>query len=176
MLTFIIALAAVAQPFAVSDPRSSDAVALFDDMCVRTLLGQKAGADPNRFMTMKVDPKDARQTLPEFEPDKAWGVVGMKSRVETFLGFNKGICSAEVLKADRSSIQTDFDQLVNRTAASLKTSPKLETQNDNPINGKPASYRAWRLKTPKGDILLALTATSEGAADLQHLMTASFVK
>ena len=177
-MTFILLLSAMlaAQSPASADPRSSDAVALFDDMCVRTLLGQEAAADPTRFLIMKVDEKDARATLPEFDPDTAWGVMGRQSKVEMYLGSGHGICSTEVLAADRTSIRADFDQLVNRTAATLGSSAKLEAQNDNPVNGKPASYRAWRLKTPKGDIMLALTAASEGAAEIQHLMTASYVK
>jgi hypothetical protein len=177
MLIFAAALAMmIAQPSAVPDPRSADAVALFDDMCVRSLLGQKTSGDPTRFQMMKVDEKDARETLPEFDADKAWGVVGTQSKVRMFVGSGHGMCAAEVLSADRDSVRAEFDQLVNRTATFLHSSAALEVQNDNPINGKPASYRAWRLKSPKGDIMLALTAASEGAADVQHLMTASYVK
>ena len=177
MLIFTAAVSmSMAQAVPTTDPRSSDAVALFDDMCVRTMLGEQPVGDPSRFQLMKVDEKDARETLPEFDPDKAWGVVGTKSQVRVFVGSGHGVCAAEVLAADRDSIRADFDQLVNRTAAFLHTNASLEVQNENPINGKPASYRAWRLKSPKGDIMLALTAASEGAADVQHLMTASYVK
>lgn len=175
MIAASLALVA-AQPSPGQHPRSSDAVGLFDDMCVRTLTGEKASGDPTRFQLMKVDEKDARETLPEFDPDKAWGAVGTQSGVKMFIGYGRGICSAEVLAADRDAIRADFDQLVQRTAAFLHSTASLEVQNDRPVNGKPASYRAWRLKSPKVDIMLALTAASEGAADVQHLMTASYVK
>jgi len=177
MTMFLLLAALVAsQSPAVSDPPSSDAVALFDDMCVRTLLGEQSSIDPARFLLMKVDEKDARSTLPEFDPATAWAAVGTRSQARLFLGSKQGVCSEEVLAADRASIKAEFERLVNRTAASLRTAATLEIQNENPINGKPASYRAWRLKTPKGDIMLALTAASEGAAEIQHFMTASFVK
>lgn len=177
MLFLATSLALVAAQLSpAQDARSSDAVALFDDMCVRTLTGQKPAGDPTRFQLMKVDDKDARHTLPEFDPDKAWGAVGTRSGVKMFVGFGHGICSAEVLAADRDAIRADFDQLVQRAAAFLHSPASLEVQNEIPLNGKPASYRAWRLKSPKGDIMVALTAASQGAADVQHLMTASYVK
>lgn len=177
-MTMFVLLSALlgAQSPAVSDPRSSDAIGLFDDMCVRTLLGEKSAMDPTRFQIMKVDQKDALETLPEFDPDKAWGVLGKQSQVRMYVGFGHGMCAGEVLAADEAAIRADFDQLVARTAAALGSTAKLEVHNDDPINGKPASYRAWRIKSPKGDIMLALTAASEGAADVQDLMTASHVK
>jgi hypothetical protein len=177
-MTMFLLLSAVlaSQSPAASDPRSSDAVAMFDDMCVRTLLGEKSAINPQRFVIMKVDERDARETLPEFDPDTAWGVVGRDSNVRMFIGSGRGICSAEVMSADQTSMRSDFDELIVRVARELQSPAKLEMQNDAPINGKPASYRAWRLKSPKGDIMLALTAASEGAADVQHFMTASYVK
>lgn len=176
ILLFTLSAALAAQAPAVSDLKSSDAINVFDGMCVRPLLGDNPAIDQKRFLIRKVDEKGARDTLPEFDPDKAWGVLGINSKVEIYVGTGHGVCTGEVLAADQQSILRDFDQLVARTAIRLRTAALLESHNDKPINGKPAIYRAWRLKSTKGDIVLTLTAASDGAAEVQHLMTATIAK
>ena len=177
MNMFVAAAVALALQSPVSsDPRSSDALALFDDMCVGTLIGQKSHVDPALFVMMKVDEKDARATLPEFDPRKVWGVLGKRSNVQMFIGNGPGLCMAEVMESDAESIRTGFEQLVQRTAKMLGSAAQIEKQNRNPANGGKATYQAWGLKSYRGDIMLALTASTTAGSEVQHLLTAGYVK
>jgi hypothetical protein len=44
------------------------------------------------------------------------------------------------------------------------------------IEGKDATTSMWRMNSPKGDIILAVTTYPDPTFMIQHLMTASYVK
>lgn len=175
---FVVAAAIAIEPAqAASDPRSDDAVSAFGDLCVGLFTGNpKSEVDPTRFNVTKISEQNAR----EIEPDAKgilWDVSGTKSGVHMLVHNEPtGVCVVEVAEAEEAAIRADFQHLVQQTSAALGSAARQEPDRRKQFDGKDATTSMWRMKAPKGDIVLAVTTYPDAKFMIQHLMTASYVK
>ena len=88
----------------------------------------------------------------------------------------KGLCVAEVAEAEEAAIRSEFERLVQQTSTALGSAPRRQSDQRRRIEGKDATTSMWRLKSPKGDIMLAVTTYPDPKFMIQHLMTASYVE
>jgi hypothetical protein len=172
-----VAVTAIQPVQASSDPRSDDAVAAFGDLCVRLFAGDTMPElDPMRFAISKIGKEQAREIKPDIKGD-LWDVSGTKSDVHLLVHHEpNGLCVVEVAEADEPTMRADFVRLVQQTSTALQSPPQREPDKRNRIEGKDATTSMWRMKSPKGDIMLALTTYPDAKFMIQHLMTASYVK
>lgn len=162
---------------AAPDAKGVDAVTVFGDLCVNLLTGNpKSEVDPTRFAITKISEQNARQIEPDVK-GPLWDVSGMKSGVHMLVHYEPtGMCVVEVAEADEATIRTDFERLVQQTSTALRSAAQREPDKTNKIEGKNATTSMWRMKGPKGDIMLAVTTYPEAKFMIQHLMTVSYVK
>jgi hypothetical protein len=66
--------------------------------------------------------------------------------------------------------------LVQQTSTALRSAATQEPDRRKEVEGKDATTSMWRMKAPKGDIMLAVTTYPDAKFMIQHLMTASYVK
>jgi hypothetical protein len=177
-LLFVAAAALTAHSAqAAPDPKGGDAVTAFGDLCVNLFTGNpKSQVDPTRFTVTKMSEQDAREIKPEVK-GPLWDVSGTKSGVRMLVHYEPtGMCVVEVAEADEATIRMDFERLVQQTSAGLRSPAQREPDKRNQIDGKDATTSMWRMKAPKGDIMLAVTTYPEAKFMIQHLMTVSYVK
>jgi hypothetical protein len=175
---FIAATALTIEPaLAAPDPKSDDAVSAFGDLCVSLFTGtKKSELDPSRFAVTKVGEKTARKIKPDVQ-GPLWDVSGTKSDVHMLLHYEPtGLCVVEVAEADEAAIRGNFERLVQRTTTTLGSAAQREPDKRNDIKGTDATTSMWRMKSPKGDFMLAVTTYPDPTFMIQHLMTASYVK
>jgi hypothetical protein len=177
-ILFVAAAALAIQPaLAADDPKSDDAVVAFSDLCVSLFTGdRKSEVDPIRFSVTKISEKNARKIKPDVK-GPLWDVSGTKSDVHLLVHYEPaGLCVVEVAEADEAAVRAEFERLVQRTSATLGSAPQRQPDKTNRIEGKDATTSMWRMKSPKGDIMLAVTTYPDPKFMIQHLMTASYVK
>lgn len=174
----MIAVAMAAQPvFAETDSRSNDAVFAFDDLCVSLFTGEESKAAPGRFVVTKLSDKTVRKIKPGLKGQTLWDVSGPQSDVHMLVHYDPtGLCVVEVAEADESAIRAEFDQLVQRVAKVFDSAPQREADKLHRIEGQDTTTSGWRIKSPKGDVFLAITTNPSRKFMIQHLMTASFVR
>jgi hypothetical protein len=175
---FVAAATLITQPAqAVPDPKADDAVTVFGDLCVRLFTGTgKPDVDPTRFVTTKISEQDARDVKPDVK-GPLWDVSGTKSEVHMLVHYEpQGLCVVEVAEADEASIRTGFERLVQQTSTTLGSPPQREADKRKRIEGNDATTTMWRIKNPKGDVMLAVTTYPDSKFMIQHVMTASYVK
>jgi hypothetical protein len=162
---------------AAPDPKGDDAVAVFGDLCVNLFTGNpKSEVDPTRFAVTKISEQNAREIKPDVK-GPLWDVTGTKSGVHMLVHYEPaGLCVVEVAAADEATVRTDFERLVQQTSTALRSATQREADKTNKIEGKDATTSMWRLKGPRGDIMLAVTTYPEAKFMIQHLMTVSYVK
>jgi hypothetical protein len=178
VLLFVAAAALTGQSAqAAPDPKGDDAVAIFGDLCVNLFSGNpKSEVDPTRFVITKISEQNAREIKPNVK-GQLWDVSGAKSGVHMLVHYEPvGMCVVEVAEADEATIRTDFERLVQQTSSSLQSAVQREPDRTNKIEGKDATTSMWRMKGPKGDIMLAVTTYPDAKFMIQHLMTVSYVK
>lgn len=159
------------------DARADDAVSVFGDLCVSLFTGsQKPQIDPARFTFTRIAEATAREIKPDVK-GPLWDVSGVKSGVHMLVHYEPaGLCVVEVAEADEATVRADFLALVQRTSTSLGSPAQRQPDRLNRIEGKDATTSMWRMKSPKGDIMLAVTTYPDAKFMIQHLMTASYVK
>ena len=162
---------------AATDAKGDDAVIVFGDLCVNLFTGNpKSDVDPTRFAITKISEQNAREIKPEVK-GPLWDVSGTKSGAHMLVHYEPaGMSVVEVAKADETTIRTDFERLVQQTSSTLRSAAQPEPDKTNKAEGKDATTSMWRIKGPKGDIMLAVTTYSEAKFMIQHLMTVSYVK
>jgi len=174
----IAATSLIAGPaLAAADPRGDDAVTVFGDLCVSLFTGKKQSeVDPTRFAITKISEENARSIKPDVK-GPLWDVSGTKSDVHMLVHYEPaGLCVVEVAEADEVTIRVDFERLVQQTSTTLGSAAQRERDKRNRIQGKDATTSMWRIKSPKGDVMLAVTTYPDPKFMIQHLMTASYVK
>ena len=176
--SFVLAAAIATQPVqAATDVRSNDAVLAFDDLCVSLFTGKESKADPARFSVTKIGDETARKIKPSLNGQTLWDVSGTQSDVRMLVHYEPaGLCVVEVAEADEGAIRAEFERLVQQVSTTLDSTPQREADKRNRIEGKDATTTGWRIKSPKGDIMLAVTTYPEPKFMIQHLMTASYVR
>jgi hypothetical protein len=177
-LTYFFAALIISQPAqAADDPRSSDAVAVFSDLCVSLFSGsRKSELDANRFSTTKIGEETARKIKPNVK-GPLWDVSGTVSDVRMLVHYDpEGLCVVEVAEADEEGVRAAFEATVQQTSTALGSTPQRQPDQRNRIDGKYATTSMWRMKSPKGDIMLAITTYPDGKFMIQHVMTASYVR
>lgn len=175
---FVAAAALITEPLpAATDPRGDDAVTVFGDLCVSLFTGkEKSEVDPTRFAITKISEQHAREIKPEVK-GPIWDVSGTKSDVHMLVHYEPaGLCVVEVAEADEATIRAGFQRLVQQTSTTLGSRAQREPDKRNRIQGKDATTSMWRVKSPKGDVALAVTTYPDPKFMIQHLMTASYVK
>ena len=162
---------------AAPDGRGENAVTVFDDLCVSMFTGnEKSEIDPARFTVTQVGEPTARKIKPDVK-GPLWDVSGTKSDVRMLVHYEPtGLCVVDVAEADEANIQVHFGQLIQRTSAALGSAAQREPDARNRVGTKNATTSMWRMKSPKGDIMLAVTTYPDAKFMIQHLMTASYVK
>lgn len=177
--TFTIAAAAAlaVQPAqAADDPRSVDAVAAFNDLCVSLFTGKQSDVDPARFTVTKIGDDTAREIKPDVK-GALWDVSGTNSDVRMLVHYEpEGLCVVEVAEADEGSIRASFERLVQQTSAATAATPQRERDRRNRIEGKDATSSMWRVKAQERDVMLAITTYPDPKFMIQHVMTASYGK
>ena len=179
-LWFVAAAAAalVTEPAgAAPDPRSADAVTAFGDLCVSLFTANRQSAvDPTRFAVTKISEQSARKIKPDVK-GPLWDVSGTKSDVRMLVHYEPaGLCVVEVAEADQAALRAGFERLVQQTSTTLGSVARRAPDKRNRIEAKDATTSMWRMASPKGDIMLAVTTYPDAKYMIQHLMTASFVK
>ncbi len=177
---FLFAAAAVSMgqsAQAAADAKGDDAVTVFGDLCVNLFTGNpKSEVDPTRFAITKISEQNARDIKPDLK-GPLWDVSGTRSGVHMLVHYEPaGMCVVEVAEADEATIRTDFERLVQQTSTALRSAAHREPNRTNKIEGKDATTSMWRMKGPKGEIMLAVTTYPEAKFMIQHLMTVSYVK
>ena len=177
-LFFVLATAIGTQPVqATTDVRSNDAVLAFDDLCVSLFIGKEAKADPARFSVAKISDGTARKIKPNLNGQTLWDVSGTQSDVHLLVHYEPaGLCVVEVAEADEKAMRVEFERLVQQVSSFLDATPQRQADKRNRVDGKDATSSAWRLKSPTGDIMLAVTTYPDPKFMIQHLMTASYVQ
>lgn len=162
---------------AAPDPKSSDAVTVFGDLCVNLFTGNpKSDVDPTRFAITKISEQNAREIKPDVR-GPLWDVSGIKSGGHMLVHYEPaGMCVVEVAEADEATIRTNFAGLVQQTSVALRSAALRQPDRRNQIQGKDATTSMWRMKGPKGDIMLAVTTYPEAKFMIQHVMTVSYVE
>ena len=162
---------------AAPDSKADDAVAVFGDLCVNLFTGNpKSEVDPTRFAITKISEQNAREIKPDVK-GPLWDVTGTRSGVHMLVHYEPaGMCVVEVAEADQATVRTDFERLVQQTSTALRSAAQREPDKRKKIEGKDATTSMWRMKGPKGDIMLAVTTYPEAKFMIQHLMTVSYVK
>jgi hypothetical protein len=131
---------------------------------------------PERFKPTKLSDKTVRSIRPEAKGQTYWNFQGLESGLMALVHFEPaGICAVEISEADEASVRGAFATAVNETAAKLGNAADRQPDKVTMIEGKAATYSSWRVKTPRGDVLLALTTYPEPRFMIQHLLTASHV-
>jgi hypothetical protein len=175
---FLAAAALTIEPAqAAHDPKADDAVTAFGDLCVGVFTGNpKSEVDPSRFAVTKISEENARELKPDVK-GTLWDVSGTKSDVHMLVHYEPtGMCVVEVAEADEATIRADFQRLVQQTSTALRSAATQEPDRRKEVEGKDATTSMWRMKAPKGDIMLAVTTYPDAKFMIQHLMTASYVK
>lgn len=175
---FVAAAALTIEPaLAASDPRSDDAVTVFSDLCVSMFNGNtKSEVDPTRFAVTKISEQNAREIKPDVK-GPLWDVTGTKSDVHMLVHYEPaGLCVVEVAEADEAAIRANFERLVQQTSTAVGSAAQREPDKRNRVEGKDATTSMWRMTSPRGDIMLAVTTYPDPKFMIQHLMTASYVK
>jgi len=175
---FVAAAALITGPVkAGTDPRGDDAATVFGDLCVSLFTGkEESQVDPTRFAITKIGEQTAREIKPEVK-GPLWDVTGTKSDVHMLVHYEPaGLCVVEVAQADEATIRSAFVRLVQQTSVTLESPALREPDKRKRIEGKNATTSMWRMKSPKGDVMLALTTYPDPKFMIQHLMTASYVK
>lgn len=175
---FVAATALSAEPVpAATDPRADDALTAFGDLCVSLFTGkEKSEVDPTRFAVTKISEKNAREIKPEIK-GPLWDVSGTKSDVHMLVHYEPaGLCVVEVAEADEANIRARFERLVQQTSTTLGSRAQREPDKRNRIEGKDATTSMWRVKSSKGDVMLAVTTYPDPKFMIQHVMTVSYVK
>ncbi len=178
VLLFVAAAALATEPvMAKPDAKGDDAVTAFGDLCVGLFTGnKKSEVDPTRFTVTKLSEQNARNIKPDVK-GSLWDVSGAKSDVHMLVHYEPtGMCVVEVAEADEATVRADFERLVLQTSAALRSPAQREPDKRNRIEGKDATTSIWRMKSAKGDIMLAVTTYPDPKFMIQHLMTASYVK
>lgn len=177
-LLFVAAAALTGQlAQAAPDPKGDDAVIVFGDLCVNLFTGNpKSEVDPTRFAVTQINEQSAREIKPDVK-GPLWDVSGTKSDVHMLVHYEPaGMCVVEVAEADEATIRKDFERLVQQTSTALGSAAQQQPDKTIKIEGKDATTSMWRMKGPKGDIMLAVTTYPEAKFMIQHLMTVSYVK
>jgi hypothetical protein len=177
LVVFFVAASVAFHPArAVDDARAADAVAVFDDLCVSLFTGaSKSDLDPTRFSFTKLADKTAQQIKPGLK-GPLWDVSGKASDVHMLVHYEpSGLCVVEVAQADESSIRSAFAKLVEKTAVALASPPQPQPDQHKRLDGEDLTTSMWRMKSPKGDVMLAVSTYPDPKFMIQHLMTVNFV-
>lgn len=178
LFCFVAAAALMSAPaLASTDSRGDDAVTVFGDLCVSLFTGkERSEVDPSRFSITKMSEQDAHQIKPEVK-GPLWDVSGTKSDVHMLVHYEPaGLCVVEVAEADEATIRAGFERLVQQTSTTLGSPAQRQPDKRNRIEGKDATTSMWRMKSAKGDVMLAVTTYPDPKFMIQHLMTARYVK
>lgn len=169
----LAALAAAAVPL---DPRASDAVAAFSQLCVGMFAGKQSDIDPSRFSVTQLAPDTARQVEPNFS-GTVWDVSGKMSDLHMLVHYEPmGLCVVKVAEADEAAMRASYAMLVEQTAASLKARIERQPDRVTDVEGKSATSSMWRLSGGKQNIMLAVTTYPGAKFMIQHVMTVSRVR
>lgn len=149
----------------------------FGDLCVSLFTAnKKSEVDPTRFSVTRINEKNAREIKPDVK-GALWDVSGTKSNVHMLVHYEPaGLCVVEVAEAGEAGMRAEFERLVQRTSALLGQPPQRQPDRRNRIGSRTATTTSWRMKSPQGDIMLAVTTYPEPEFMIQHLMTASRVR
>jgi hypothetical protein len=159
------------------EARAKDGIDVFFDFCGSVVTGVTRPIQPERFKPTKLSDKTVRSIRPEAKGQTYWNFQGLESGLMALVHFEPaGICAVEISEADEASVRGAFATAVTETAAKLGNAADRQPDKVTMIEGKPATYSSWRIKTPRGDVLLALTTYPEPRFMIQHLLTASHVR
>jgi len=181
LLSSVLAVCAVLGPAYAQipeDPRAKQAVDIFANLCVTTVAGVSTTPiiDSDYFIT-KLDPDVARDVLQGRTNETLRSITGIASGVMMLMHYEPtGMCVTQVAKADEPAMLARFQSIVDRTAKALNVEAKAQPVKRRKREGLDATYSSWRLKSPKGDIMLAITTYPEPKFMIQHIMTVSYVK
>ncbi|MEP7315956.1 MAG: hypothetical protein ABI667_04605 [Sphingomicrobium sp.] len=178
MLKVLFVLAAVAAQSgpAATDLKSDDAVTAFGDLCVNLFTDKPSKSDPTRFSVTKLSENEVSEIKPDLKGQTMWDVSGTKSDVHMLVHYEPGMCVVEVAEADETALRVEFERLVQQTSTRLGSVPQRQSDTFNRIDGKDATTSMWRMKSAKGDVMLAVTTYPDPKFMIQHLMTVSYVR
>lgn len=109
--------------------------------------------------------------------DTLRSITGRASGVMMLLHYEpSGMCVTQVAEAQEAAMLARFAAIVDRTAQALHVSAEAKPIQRRKLQGLDTTYSSWRLKSPKGDIMLAITTYPEPKFMIQHMMTVSYVK
>ena len=86
------------------------------------------------------------------------------------------MCVVEVAQADEVTVRAGFERLVQQTSIKLASTAQRLPDKKKRIEGKDATTSMWRMQSPRGDVMLAVTTYPDPNFMIQHLMTVSHVK
>lgn len=172
----MLALAATYSAAVQVEPKATEAVVGFSQLCVGMFTGGNSDVDPARFDVMKLDQDTVKQIKPSLPTGESlWDVSGKASGVRTLVHYEPtGMCVMEVAEASEAAIRVEYATLVQQTAQ--RTGAKVEPQPDrkNKIEGKDATTSMWKLTGGPENIIFTITTYPEAKFMIQHLMTVNY--
>lgn len=152
-------------------------MAAFSQLCVGMFTGRKSDIDASRFSVTELSPDTVKNVKPKLAGQKVWDVSGKASDVHMLVHYEpSGMCVVEVAEADEAAIRAAYTALVADAGKALGSEPAREPDRTNAVGGKVATTSMWRLKSSKGDVMLAMTTYPDAKFMIQHLLTVSYVR
>ncbi|MCZ4342600.1 hypothetical protein O4H52_13345 [Sphingomonadaceae bacterium G21617-S1] len=174
----VLAAVGTAHADAPDDPRAAQAVDIFANLCVTTVAGVDTTPIRNGdyFMT-ELEPDLARELLDGRTNHTLRSITGLSSGAMMLMHYEpSGMCVTQVGEADEAAMLARFRAVVDRTALALHVDAEAQPIKRRKLEGLDTTYSSWRLKSPKGDIMLAITTYPEPRFRIQHMMTVSYVR
>lgn len=154
----------------VNDPRATDAVAFFGDMCGRVVAEWGPPVDHDKYQFRWLSQEDAAQFGDSLKDLVVWAVTASGSEAHMLQYVTRGgICGVELEDADGKTVDQAFEALVDAAAKALSLKPVL--LSDKKEEG--SRTRIWRLGEAGSGYELGLSARLEGDRPPQALMTMS---
>lgn len=179
-LAFMAAFAGLASTTpanAADDLRARQATEIFANLCVATVAGVPAPIADGDYRLTRLDPETSRELGEGITSQPLTSIEGIASGVMMLMHYEPaGMCVVQVAAADEVAMTDAFLSVVERTAKALGEPSEAQPVRQRPLDGLNSTYSSWRMKSPKGDLMFAITTYPEPKFMIQHMMTISYVR
>ncbi len=182
LIVVVTLLVDLPSPVSAEDARAKDAIDFFTAGCVATdgskdLIAQKFGkliekyGNDNRML--KALPSSTVQEMQDGRPGGIGYAITSPHGAQLIVGYEaRGICGVHVKEAEETSVQRQFEALVQILARRLAGEIVPQPGSTKDLNGYKTTFKGWIIKLSSDKkITLAVTTTDRPGRPLQHLMT-----
>lgn len=176
-LAIFACLASAAHADVGDDPQALQATEIFANLCVGTVAGVQTPIVDSDYRLTSLDPEMSRELGKGITTQPLTSIEGIASGVMMLMHYEPaGMCVVQVAAADEAAIQARFLSVVERTAKAFGEKAEAQPVRHAPLDGLNSTYSSWRMKSPKGDLMFAITTYPEPRFMIQHMMTISYVR